>query len=51
MVKIKNLGRLWLAYTELKGDFYMLQLISIEPTKYKYHIRMWAGYSANSYSV
>ncbi len=25
---IKNLGRLWLAYTELQGDLYMLQLIS-----------------------
>ncbi len=24
----KNLGRLWLAYTELQGEFYMLQLIS-----------------------
>ncbi len=23
----KNLGRLWLAYTELQGDFYMLQLM------------------------
>ena len=22
----KNLGRLWLAYTELQGNFYMLQL-------------------------
>ena len=26
-VHIKNLGRLWLAYTELQGDFYMLQLM------------------------
>ncbi len=26
----KNLGRLWLAYTELQGDFYMLQLISVD---------------------
>ncbi len=26
----KNLGRLWLAYTELQGGFYMLQLISID---------------------
>ncbi len=25
---IKNLGRLWLAYTELQGDFYMIQFIS-----------------------
>ncbi len=24
----KNLGRLWLAYTELQGDFYMLQLMN-----------------------
>ena len=24
----KNLGRLWLAYTELQGDFYMLQLMT-----------------------
>ena len=36
--KIKNLGRLWLAYTELKGDFtcgnlYLLTLGSL---------RMWA---------
>ncbi len=23
----KNLGRLWLGYTELQGDFYMLQLM------------------------
>ena len=27
---IKNLGRLWLAYTGLQGDFYMLQLMSVE---------------------
>ncbi len=27
-VDIKNLGRLWLAYTELQGDFYMLQLMT-----------------------
>ncbi len=27
---IKNLGRLWLAYTELQGDFYLLQLISVD---------------------
>ncbi len=26
----KNLGRLWLAFTELQGEFYMLQLISID---------------------
>ncbi len=26
----KNLGRLWLAYTELQGDFYMLQFISVD---------------------
>ena len=25
----KNLGRLWLAYTELQGDFCMLQFISV----------------------
>ncbi len=25
-----NLGRLWLAYTELQGDFYMLQFISVD---------------------
>ncbi len=25
----KNLGRLWLAYTELQGDFYMLHLESV----------------------
>ena len=24
----KNLGQLWLAYTGLQGDFYMLQLIT-----------------------
>ncbi len=26
----KNLGQLWLAYTELQGDFSMLQLISVD---------------------
>ena len=26
----KNLGRLWLAYTELQGDFFMLQFISVD---------------------
>ena len=26
----KNPGRLWLAYTELQGDFYMLQLIYVD---------------------
>ncbi len=26
----KNLGRLWLAYTEPQGDFYMLQLIHVD---------------------
>ncbi len=25
-----NLGRLWLAYTELQGNFYMLQPISVD---------------------
>ncbi len=25
----KNLGQLWLAYTEPQGDYYMLQLISV----------------------
>ncbi len=30
MANSKNLGRLWLAYTELQGDFCMLQLISID---------------------
>ncbi len=29
--KCKNLGRLWLAYTELQGDFCMLQFISVDP--------------------
>ncbi len=28
--KTKNLGRLWLAYTELQGEFYMLQLIYVD---------------------
>ncbi len=27
---LKNLGRLWLAYTELQGDFCMLQVISVD---------------------
>ncbi len=27
---IKNLGRLWLVYTELQGDFCMLQFISVD---------------------
>ena len=26
----KNLGRLWLAYTELQNDFYMLQLMFVD---------------------
>ncbi len=26
----KNLGRLWLAYTELQGELYMLQLIYVD---------------------
>ena len=26
----KNLGRLWLAYTELQVEFYMLQVISVD---------------------
>ncbi len=38
----KNLGRLWLAYTELQGDFYMLQLMTD-------HVRMWACSDASSY--
>ncbi len=29
-MRTKNLGRLWLAYTELQGEFYMLQLISVD---------------------
>ncbi len=32
----KNLGRLWLAYTDLQGDFYMLQLIPVD-TRYFTH--------------
>ena len=27
---LKNSGHLWLAYTELQGDFNMLQLISVD---------------------
>ena len=27
---VKNLGRLWLAYTEPQGEFFMLQLISVD---------------------
>ena len=26
--RAKNLGRFWLAYTELQGDIYMLQLMT-----------------------
>ncbi len=33
----KNLGRLWLAYTELQGEFYMLQLISVDSR----HFTQW----------
>ena len=33
----KNLGRLWLAYTELQGDFYMLQLIYVDSR----HFTQW----------
>ena len=29
-VLTKNLGRLWLAYTELQDDFYVLQFISVD---------------------
>ncbi len=29
-IKDKNLGWLWLAYTELQSDFYMLQLIYVD---------------------
>ena len=27
---LNNLGRLWIAYTELQGEFYMLQAISVD---------------------
>ena len=30
----KNLGHLWLAYTELQGDFHMLQLISVDSRQF-----------------
>ncbi len=33
----KNLGRLWLAYTELQGDVYMLQLIYVDSR----HFTQW----------
>ena len=36
--ELKNLGRLWIAFTELQGDFYMLQIISVDP-------RQWAFYN------
>ncbi len=29
----KNLGQLWLAYTELQGEFYRLQFISVDSYK------------------
>ncbi len=29
-IAAKNLGRLWLDYIELQGDFYMLQLMSFD---------------------
>ncbi len=38
----KNLGRLWLAYTEVQGVF----------TCYNsYLLTLWAGFGTNSYSV
>ena len=55
-VAVKNLGRLWLAYTELQGDFYMLighiscSVAQIkERNPYQYYVRMWACSDASSY--
>ena len=31
---LKNLGQLWLAYTELQGVFYMLQLIYVDSRQF-----------------
>ncbi len=53
---LKNLGRLWLAYTELQGEFYMVQLISSDsrhftqhgiknPAAWGYQERIWAAYT------
>ncbi len=42
---IKILGRLWLAYTELQGGFYMFELISVDSrhfTPRQGGPRMWA---------
>ncbi len=43
-VKCKNQGRLWLAYTELQGNFYMLQLIYVDSRHFtqSYQVRIWA---------
>ncbi len=46
----KNLGRFWLAYTELQGGCYMLHLMTddsghfTQPDRhpYQYHVRLWA---------
>ena len=54
----KSLGRLWLAYTELQNEFYMLQLTSIDSRhltqpelslKKHYHVRMWACHDTIRY--
>ena len=37
----KNLGRLWLAYTELQGEFYMLQLISVDSRHFTLYTTLW----------
>ena len=42
----KNLGRLWLAYTELQGDFYMLQSISVDSRHFTHtSIKYGCGHS------
>ncbi len=38
----KNLGQLWLAYTELQGDFCMVQFISVDSRHFTQSVRTWA---------
>ena len=39
----KNLGRLWLAYAEHQGEFYMLQLTFVDSRHFLHHQRVCQG--------
>ncbi len=51
----KNSGHLWLTYTELRGGFNMLQLISvgschfIQPELWQFQVRIWKCSGTTSY--